>query len=140
MRQILAVIGAALLVQLLLPISVGSALPAQQPSSQREVGTGLSLLHECTDAVRLSDKAPNLGDLDVMSALSCARYLGGFVDGYVALAMQYQLKSKPACIPPVSTEQLTRIANKWLGEHPERLQEKEQDLVATAFAQAFPCK
>ena len=135
-----ATLGIALLVQLFLPVNIGSAPRRQGPSATSEMESGVELLHRCSNTILLADGNTNLTPLQLMSGTACASYLGGFMDGY--LLGVNQAPSKAICFPStgISTEEAARIVDKWLRGHPERLHEQDRFLVALAFAQAFPCK
>lgn len=136
-----AAIGISLLVQLLLPAKIGLAL-ASQETAPDEMFTGVELLRQCKEAVRLADSGLNL----TPSAAMCEEYIGGFIAGSIVTGNFYQAQSHslrlPMCLPEggITGEQEFRIVEKWLTDHPELLHLNKGILVMRAFEQAFPCK
>jgi hypothetical protein len=135
------VVGIALLAQLFLPGSLGTSSAAQEAQSQGD--TGIDLLHQCDDALRMGGGSTTV---EIMSGVNCLGYLRGFFDGYVVTEFLDQSRnnfsSSPMCLPDggISAEQMARIVGKWLTDHPERLNESQKILVMAALVQAFPCK
>jgi len=104
--------------------------------------TGVELLRECKDAVRLADSGLDF----TPSATLCEGYLGGFIAGSILTGNFYQAQSHslrlPMCLPKggITGDQEFRIVVKWLSDHPQLLHLNEGILVEAAFEDAFPCK
>ena len=68
---------------------------------------------------------------------SCSGYLMGVADVMAQPEWPYPTK---ACFPDeVVRGQLIAIVKKYISNHPDLLQSPALDIVAAAFAQAFPC-
>ena len=77
MRHLITI---ALLVQLVLPVKVGSAIAAQEPVAPHGQ-TGNELLRDCTNALRLLDGDLKETNAESVDASLCGGYLTGFYEG-----------------------------------------------------------
>ena len=70
----------------------------------------------------------------------CTGYILGIAD---AMEESTKIGEFAACIPPAvrirSPERLYHVAQQFLASHPEKRQLSAASLVASAFAEAFPC-
>jgi hypothetical protein len=72
--------------------------------------------------------------------VSCTSYIRGFIDGMVVGGNVEELHLK--CCPPkdgISVEQGRLIVEKYLKDHPEKLNLEAGYVAAFAFVEAFPC-
>ncbi len=98
--------------------------------AQGERVDGTFLLRSCGSNVRLQD-----GDKNVDYQL--AAYCSGAVHGVADVLDAFDLVSLP---DGSSVGQLTRVVEKYLREHPEKLADRDTNLIAYALKEAFPAK
>jgi hypothetical protein len=107
------------------------AAPSKANPAQEEFTDGNYLLRSCAVAVRLIDN-PDQHE----TAEDAWRY--GLCTGLVTGIMY---ASSTVCVAPgVTTGQGIRVVDKYLREHPERLNVANVRLIDDALSQAFPCK
>ncbi len=112
-------------------------------------GTGNELLERCNAVgsvkpgdvvppIELVKRAKNVG--------TCSGYIAGIMDTYEGLYSMGQLKASSRtqrlyCRPEgVPMEQVIRVVQKSLSDHPENLHLPACGLVLVALNEAFPCK
>jgi hypothetical protein len=109
------------------------ALLLVSPLVQGEYYTGNELLEMCNALI---------DETDVAKGNVCAGYLQGIVDAHGAFmghGLCYSLQNHFCLSEGVSSQQLARIAMKYLKSHPEILHSDVAGWVIKAFIEAFPC-
>lgn len=115
----------ALVVFIFCAVAIASPDSAQSPDRD-----GNQLLDWCSVAVdHLRDSGADIKNVnDLLRYTRCLTYLEGYTDG------------SPLCVQGVSAGQAARVTNKFLVDHPERLNESMGTLTGEALGKAFPCK
>ena len=103
-------------------------------------GSGVDLLKQCTQAIKVMDGVVDPNTIDVVDAERCM----GLIDGFAGAAAFYE--SQPGspgaiCFPAEVTTigQSVRVVDKHLQSHPEQLHEPATVLIFGAFLAAYPC-
>ncbi|RLJ67597.1 Rap1a/Tai family immunity protein [Sulfurisoma sediminicola] len=100
---------------------------------------GVRLLNDCKAAVRILDQGKTTSKADeAVAATQCSYFSWG-----VYLAQRGAVTKtgqRLFCAPGNATqEQVVRVIEKWLTEHPEQLHLAAERLIPTALRDAFPC-
>ena len=105
----------------LLGLLVGSA------AAQGNVNTGNEFLQVCAENDKIGAGSAHTGN----------EYQGGFCLGYIA---GFAVADQATCYPNGATNmQGVLVVEKFLRDHPDRLQEDRSTLVRAALRQAWPC-
>jgi hypothetical protein len=97
---------------------------------------GTTLLKQCRELLNVLDHKRQ-SDSDFTDAEYCSGYARGFVDG-IAVANG---TTGTICVPPaVTTEEIVRVVEKYMDDHPEDLHENRAYLMTSALLKAYPCK
>ena len=101
-------------------------------------GKGENLLHDCNDAVEFFNKDDIRGK--AATASHCLGFISGVDDSLTYVELQGGTKV-PYCKPSgVNVGQEARIANKYMNDHPEKLNLPGVTLVINALREAYPCE
>ncbi|HTS53645.1 MAG TPA: Rap1a/Tai family immunity protein [Burkholderiales bacterium] len=104
---------------------VGAAVLLAMQGAAAAWLTGNDLVRDCSNSQ------------NYFSYGSCAGYVMGVADMMAQPEWPYPTK---ACFPEQAERgQLVAIVKKYLAKHPEQLHDDALGIVASAFAQAFPC-
>jgi hypothetical protein len=107
------------------------AMTAAFPHSSHAAGgaawNGNNILEEC----KVSTKDVK-NQKQAMDYISCFRYVRGLGDGLI---------SGGACLSPrITSQQLVEVAIKYLRAHPEKRHLDANNVLITAWSEAWPCK
>jgi hypothetical protein len=109
--------------------------------------TGVELLNDCRQAMRVIDGDKTLTDTEWVDGSHCTGYVLGVVDGYAVTEAtekaRIHFSSSLICFPKTGsmpTPQVVRIVVKYLRDNPTHLSEPGASLVLLAMQEAFPCK
>ena len=79
-------------------------------------------------------------NLQFMDKAFCAGYTGGVIDFMRDLGNAESPRRGPFCDPAgARAEQYQAVIDKYLADHPEKLNLRASDLIFTALSTAFPC-
>lgn len=103
-------------------------------AGEGEATTGNKLLTHC-------EKGLNKKDPDLISLGYCYAYITGAGDTYRTILITFpEINLKKYCIPDASNQnQIVKVVNKYLEEHPEKLHLPGDHLILSAMQEAFPC-
>jgi hypothetical protein len=104
-------------------------------------GSGMTLLHQCEAAVKLSGSGHSTYNGQAGDAAD-ASYCNGYVNGIVdQLTIMSSAMKTAYCLPSYggSNEQFVRIVLKYLQDHPESLNQPAISPTSLAITGAFPC-
>lgn len=105
-------------------------------------GSGSQLLQQCEAALKIGTGTKMLKMTDMQEALSgsyCRGYVHGIVDAMTVMSVN--VTTTDYCIPAnTDSDQLIRIAVKYLNDNPAKLHYPSGALVVGAITEAFPCK
>ena len=125
------------------PCAFAQAQQAQnnEPMISFYGGSGMTLLHQCEAAVKLSGSGHTMynGQAQDDDASYCNGYVNGIVDQMTV--MSSPMKTTSYCLPSYggSNEQFVRIVLKYLQDHPESLNQPAISPTPLAIIGAFPC-
>lgn len=102
--------------------------------------SGNILLDRCKKVDALATPGVPMGPTGTLEAVSCANYIGGYVDGQDTLK-KFDLTTVPYCLPEnVPFSQLVKVFIKHAESNPARLHQSGSLLIAESLMVAFPCK
>lgn len=104
-------------------------------------GSGSQLLQQCEAALKMGAGTKMLKGADLQEAVDgsfCRGYVLGIVDSLIGISF---VTTSTYCIPAnADSDQLIRVAVKYLNDNPAKLHYPSGALVFRAITEAFPCK
>jgi len=117
------------------PFTIAVALAWVLGSGAAVATTGNELSDQCQ--AFLKDPIP---PAKYFASGRCAGYVNGIIDG-LGVAKALSPEKVAVCFPDrgFTNAQAVKVVQRYLDNHPERLNEDALVLTSTAFRQAFPC-
>lgn len=118
-----------------------AGLSAAVPKHARAaLPTTAEFANMCRLAEKLADNERVSNDQHALGSM-CAAFLSGWIESMHVMEVQFDLKNPSVCLPKgVSGEQVVRVFNAWIREHPEQLHLDMRTVLLRALVHAFPCR